>query len=142
MESMTTNPTAAPAVALASAVALATAPGVPATATGEPAVQISQNAANRLKEVAAEAGVALVGVRVGVTGGGCSGLSYMLDFEDKPRLGDQVFGESPKIFVDRKSLVFLKGTVLDFEGGLNGKGFVFTNPNATSSCGCGSSFSA
>lgn len=130
-----TNPSAAvPAMTPAS---LAT----PATA-GEPAVRISQNAANRLQEVAAEAGVSLVGVRVGVTGGGCSGLSYMLDFEDKPRLGDQVFGESPKIFVDRKSLVFLKGTVLDFEGGLNGKGFVFTNPNAKSSCGCGSSFSA
>jgi iron-sulfur cluster assembly protein len=92
--------------------------------------------------VSAEQNVELVGVRVGVTGGGCSGLSYVLDFEKEPRLGDRVFGENPKIFVDRKSLVFLDGTTLDFEGGLNGKGFVFQNPNAKGSCGCGSSFTA
>jgi len=109
---------------------------------GENTVAISEAAIRRLRDVAAENKVELVGVRVGVAGGGCSGLSYVLDFEDKPRLGDQVFGESPKIFVDRKSLVFLKGTTLDFEGGLNGKGFVFANPNAKASCGCGSSFSA
>lgn len=106
-----------------------------------PQVQISQTAIDRLQVVAAEQGVPLIGVRVGVTGGGCSGLSYMLDFDTAPRLGDSVFGECPKIFVDRKSLVFLRGTTLDFEGGLNGKGFVFTNPNAKASCGCGSSFS-
>ncbi len=105
-------------------------------------VSISESAVRRLTEVASENGVELVGVRVGVTGGGCSGLSYVLDFESEPRLGDRIFGENPKIFVDRKSLVFLSGTTLDFEGGLNGKGFVFQNPNAKSSCGCGSSFSA
>ncbi len=105
-------------------------------------VAMSPAAVRRLSDVAAEQGVELVGVRVGVSGGGCSGLSYVLDFEKEPRLGDQVFGEHPKIFVDRKSFVFLRGTTLDFEGGLNGKGFVFQNPNATSSCGCGSSFSA
>lgn len=104
-------------------------------------VKITQAAVDRLLVVAAEQGVALVGVRVGVSGGGCSGLSYLLDFDTAPRLGDSVFGEHPKIFVDRKSLVFLRGTTLDFEGGLNGKGFVFTNPNAKASCGCGSSFS-
>ena len=105
-------------------------------------VAITDNAIRRLQEVAGEQGVELVGVRVGVTGGGCSGLSYVLDFEKEPRLGDQVFGDTPKIFVDRKSFVFLRGTTLDFEGGLNGKGFSFVNPNAKSSCGCGSSFSA
>jgi len=104
-------------------------------------VQISEAAVARLHEVAKEQGVELVGVRVGVTGGGCSGLSYVLDFDTAPRLGDSVFGERPKIFVDRKSLVFLRGTTLDFEGGLNGKGFTFKNPNAKASCGCGSSFS-
>lgn len=104
-------------------------------------VQVTQAAIERLTAVAAEQGVELVGVRVGVTGGGCSGLSYMLDFESAPRLGDSVLGDKPKIFVDRKSLVFLRGTTLDFEGGLNGKGFVFKNPNAKASCGCGSSFS-
>lgn len=106
-----------------------------------PQVQITASAIARLRDVAAEQGVELVGVRVGVTGGGCSGLSYMLDFEKESRLGDAVFGDTPKIFVDRKSLVFLRGTTLDFEGGLNGKGFVFTNPNAKAACGCGSSFS-
>ncbi len=105
-------------------------------------VAISAAAAERLRVVAAEQGVELVGVRVGVTGGGCSGLSYVLDFEKAARLGDSTFGENPKIFVDRKSFVFLRGTTLDFEGGLNGKGFVFVNPNAKASCGCGSSFSA
>lgn len=104
-------------------------------------VQITQAAIDRLRAVSAEQGVELVGVRVGVTGGGCSGLSYVLDFEKEPRLGDVTIGESPKIFVDRKSLVFLRGTELDFEGGLNGKGFVFKNPNAKAACGCGSSFS-
>ena len=105
-------------------------------------IVVTDSAIERLKIVAAEAHTDLVGIRVGVTGGGCSGLSYVLDFEKEPRLGDRVFGETPKIFVDRKSLVFLDGTTLDFEGGLNGKGFVFKNPNATASCGCGSSFAA
>lgn len=106
-----------------------------------PMLEISEAAILRLRDVAAEQGVELVGVRVGVSGGGCSGLSYVLDFEKAPRLGDSVFGDNPKVFVDRKSLVFLRGTTLDFEGGLNGKGFVFKNPNAKASCGCGSSFS-
>ncbi len=105
-------------------------------------IVVTESAIDRLKIVAAEANVELSGIRVGVTGGGCSGLSYVLDFEKEARLGDRVFGENPKIFVDRKSLVFLDGTTLDFEGGLNGKGFVFKNPNATASCGCGSSFAA
>lgn len=121
------------------------APAAPAQVVAPPPnlpmVQISPAAIARLNAVASEQGVELVGVRVGVSGGGCSGLSYMLDFDTTPRLGDSVFGEGPKIFVDRKSLVFLRGTTLDFEGGLNGKGFVFINPNAKASCGCGSSFS-
>ena len=105
-------------------------------------IEITESAIERLRLVAAEQDVELVGVRVGVTGGGCSGLSYILDFEKEARLGDRVFGDTPKIFVDRKSVVFLDGTTLDFEGGLNGKGFVFRNPNAKSTCGCGSSFAA
>ena len=126
-------------------VSTSTAPHVGLSESAKPthnSVAITDEAVRRLREVAGEQGVELVGVRVGVSGGGCSGLSYVLDFEKEPRLGDQVFGEQPKIFVDRKSFVFLRGTTLDFEGGLNGKGFVFTNPNAKSSCGCGSSFSA
>jgi iron-sulfur cluster assembly protein len=106
-----------------------------------PPIHVSSAALERLLTVAKEQGVELVGIRVGVTGGGCSGLSYVLDFETAPRLGDTIIGDQPKIFVDRKSLVFLRGTTLDFQGGLNGRGFVFTNPNAKASCGCGSSFS-
>ncbi len=122
----------------------ATAPAAPMPPPPAPLasqVQITKEAIDRLRVVASEQGVELVGVRVGVTGGGCSGLSYVLDFEKEPRLGDSVFGDAPRIFVDRKSLVFLRGTTLDFEGGLNGKGFVFKNPNAKAACGCGSSFS-
>ena len=105
-------------------------------------IAVTDSAVERLRAVATENNVELVGIRVGVTGGGCSGLSYVLDFEKEARLGDRVFGDTPKIFVDRKSLVFIDGTTLDFEGGLNGKGFVFRNPNAQSTCGCGSSFAA
>lgn len=83
------------------------------------------------------------GLRVGVKGGGCSGLSYVLGFDAEPRPSDKVFAlHGVTIFVDPKSLFYLSGTELDFEDGLNGKGFVFNNPNATKSCGCGSSFSA
>lgn len=82
-------------------------------------------------------------LRVAVQGGGCSGLSYKLAFEDSLREGDEVFtheGEGVKIVVDNKSLLFLHGLTLDFSSGLNGKGFIFENPNATGTCGCGSSF--
>lgn len=81
-------------------------------------------------------------IRVGVEGGGCSGLSYMLEFDDKMREGDQTFEDKGiKIVVDRKSFLYLVGTELEYSGGLNGKGFVFKNPNASRTCGCGESFS-
>ncbi len=80
-------------------------------------------------------------VRVSVKGGGCSGLMYDLDFDDKINLADQVFEDKGvKILVDKKSLLYLLGTVLDFSDGLNGKGFQFVNPNASRTCGCGESF--
>jgi len=84
------------------------------------------------------------GIRVGVKGGGCSGLSYTIDFEKDEQPRDRVFEAENgiKLYVDVKSYLFLAGTVLDFSSGLNGKGFEFQNPNATSTCGCGSSFSA
>lgn len=82
-------------------------------------------------------------LRLGVKGGGCSGLTYVLAFDEKPRVGDNEFEmEGIKIYVDPKSLAYLAGTTLDFSDGLNGKGFVFNNPNATKTCGCGSSFCA
>jgi iron-sulfur cluster assembly protein len=81
-------------------------------------------------------------IRVGVEGGGCSGLSYKLEFDDQIKEGDQVFTDKGiKIAVDKKSFLYLIGTELDYTGGLNGKGFTFINPNATRTCGCGESFS-
>jgi iron-sulfur cluster assembly protein len=81
-------------------------------------------------------------IRVAVEGGGCSGLMYNLDFDSSSKPNDQVFEDNGiKIMVDKKSLLYLIGTVLDFSDGLNGKGFQFVNPNATRTCGCGESFS-
>lgn len=81
-------------------------------------------------------------IRVGVEGGGCSGLSYKLEFDNVMKEGDQVFEDKGiKVVVDKKSFLYLVGTELDYTGGLNGKGFVFINPNANRTCGCGESFS-
>lgn len=80
-------------------------------------------------------------VKVGVSSGGCSGLSYKLDFINDRSEGDKLIEDNGvKILIDKKSLLYLVGTVLDFSGGLNGKGFTFNNPNATRTCGCGESF--
>ena len=81
-------------------------------------------------------------VRVGVKSGGCSGLSYELKFDNKIGENDKVFEDNDvKIAVEKKSFLYLAGTILEFSGGLNGKGFVFNNPNASRTCGCGESFS-
>lgn len=81
-------------------------------------------------------------VRVGVTSGGCSGLSYELKFDKTHADDDKVFEDNDvKLIVDKKSFLYLIGTVLEYSGGLNGKGFVFNNPNAQRTCGCGESFS-
>ena len=81
-------------------------------------------------------------VRVGVKSGGCSGLSYDLNFDKEQKEGDKVFEDNGvKIIVDKKSFLYLIGTTLEYSGGLNGTGFVFNNPNANRTCGCGESFS-
>jgi iron-sulfur cluster assembly protein len=81
-------------------------------------------------------------IRVGVEGGGCSGLMYQLTFDNEEKEGDKAFEDNGiKVVVDKKSYLYLIGTTLDFSGGLNGKGFVFNNPNAGRTCGCGESFS-
>lgn len=81
-------------------------------------------------------------VRVGVKSGGCSGLSYDLKFDNALGENDKVFEDNDiKIAVDKKSFLYLAGTILEYSGGLNGKGFVFNNPNAQRTCGCGESFS-
>lgn len=80
-------------------------------------------------------------IRVGVDGGGCSGLTYKLEFDNQLKEGDSEFEDKGiKIVVDRKSFLYLVGTELEYTGGLNGKGFVFNNPNASRTCGCGESF--
>lgn len=81
-------------------------------------------------------------VRVGVKSGGCSGLSYDLTFDKNTQENDKIFEENNiRIVVDKKSFLYLVGTTLEYSGGLNGKGFVFNNPNANRTCGCGESFS-
>ena len=106
------------------------------------AIEITDNAVEQVRHMMEKEGVHAAGLRVGVKGGGCSGLSYNLTFESQSRTGDKVFErEDVKLFCDLKSYIYLNGTVLDFDSGLMGKGFVFMNPNAKKSCGCGSSFS-
>ena len=81
------------------------------------------------------------GLRVGIKGGGCSGFSYVLAFDAEPREGDKILNlAGVKVFIDPKSLAYLSGTNLDYQDGLNGKGFVFHNPHAAKTCGCGNSF--
>jgi iron-sulfur cluster assembly protein len=81
------------------------------------------------------------GLRLAVTGGGCSGLSYKIEFSDKKERDNVLNFNGVNVFIDPKSLIYLKGIVLDFKDGLNGKGFSFDNPNAKNTCGCGESFS-
>jgi iron-sulfur cluster assembly protein len=81
------------------------------------------------------------GVRVGVKGGGCSGLSYVLEFTQERESDNVIDMDGIRFYMDRKSAIYLKGIVLNYKEGLNGKGFTFENPNASSTCGCGESFS-
>ena len=105
-------------------------------------IRISDKAARQIRKVMSKRGMVAGGLRVGVKAGGCSGLSYLFAWEDGPRSGDQVFEGSheARIYVDRKSLRFLDGTELDYDTNLVSKGFVLNNPNAKSTCGCGTSF--
>ena len=107
-------------------------------------IQITETAARKMRTLMAKQGVSEGGLRVGVKGGGCSGLSYTFSWEKQARMGDEVFDgpEGAKVFIDRKSLLYLNGTVLDYDTRLISQGFVFHNPNAKSTCGCGSSFGA
>jgi iron-sulfur cluster assembly protein len=106
-------------------------------------ISISERAAVQVKSIQEREGKTDSFLRLSVVGGGCSGLSYKLSFEDAPKEKDkQTEIHGIKIIADSKSLLFLKGTVLEFTDGLDGQGFMFNNPNAKQSCGCGSSFSA
>ncbi len=103
---------------------------------------ITPKAAGEIKRIRAENRVPEThGLRLGVKGGGCSGMSYVLGFDEKPKEGDETLElQGVTVFIDKKSLMYLSGTELDFTDGLNGSGFVFNNPNAKKTCGCGSSF--
>lgn len=104
-------------------------------------VEATEGAIAELQRLMATESPEVEGVRLAVKGGGCSGLSYVLEFS-KFREGDNIVEHGGlKFFLDRKSTIYLKGIVLDYKAGINGKGFVFQNPNATSTCGCGESFS-
>lgn len=106
-------------------------------------ITITEKALAKAYDLMREAGIAAPEyfLRVGVKGGGCSGLTYELDFDNESRPGDMDFGdENLRIVCDMKSFLYLCGTELDFTDGLNGKGFNFINPNATRTCGCGESF--
>lgn len=105
-------------------------------------VTVSEAAAHKLNSLITEEGSITPFVRVAVKGGGCSGLSYDLSFDTDQHPSDTLVEDKGiKILVDNKSLLYLFGTELDFSDGLNGKGFQFTNPNASRTCGCGESFS-
>ena len=108
----------------------------------ETLINITDKALEQIKVIAAnENKDGTKGLRLAVTGGGCSGLSYKIEFSD-PKDKDNVLDfNGVKVLIDPKSVIYLKGIVLDFKDGLNGKGFVFDNPNAKNTCGCGESFS-
>lgn len=104
---------------------------------------VTPTAVDQIKKLLASQNKPDWGVRVGVKGGGCSGLSYTMDLAEAPGEEDRVFDiEDLKVFCDKKSYFYLNGLTLDFIDALMGGGFRFVNPNATSTCGCGSSFSA
>lgn len=105
-------------------------------------IHVSENAAKHIQRVKSEEGTTDAFLRVQVAGGGCSGMSYKLKFDSTAQPDDKSFEQhGVKVVTDPKSYLYLIGMTLDFEGGLNGQGFVFNNPNAKKSCGCGSSFS-
>jgi iron-sulfur cluster assembly protein len=104
-------------------------------------ITLTEAAANKVREHARDRGITQYGLRLGVKGGGCSGLSYVIDLEPTSRPGDKVFdSQGVTVFVDPKSYLYLSGTVFDWSDALQGGGFKFQNPNVRKSCGCGESF--
>ena len=105
-------------------------------------IDITENAAKHVRDFTKRKEGEPVSLRVAVKGGGCSGLTYDLNVDSEVIETDKVIEQNGvTIMIDKKSYIFLAGTTLDYSGGLNGKGFVFSNPNAKTTCGCGTSFS-
>jgi len=108
-------------------------------------IQVTDRAIKRIRIALAKEGISPAegGLRLGVQGGGCSGLSYNIRFDSQPRERDRIFNfDDVRVFVDPKSFIYLSGMILDYEETLMRQGFNFINPNSTKSCGCGSSFTA
>ncbi len=105
-------------------------------------IAVSENASRQIRKLLDKQGMPQGGLRVGVKAGGCSGFSYVFAWEAGPRDSDAVFAgtEGARVFVDPRSLRFLEGTTLDYDTSLLSKGFIFQNPNAKATCGCGTSF--
>jgi iron-sulfur cluster assembly protein len=115
----------------------------PNTAVGR-GIEVTPQALARVRSAMAKENVSpeTGGLRLGVQGGGCSGLTYNIRFDSKPRERDRVFDyDGVRVFVDPKSFIYLSGMILDYQEGLMQQGFVFRNPNASKTCGCGTSFS-
>jgi len=106
-------------------------------------IQITEKAAGKVKEIMSSQDPAPAGLRISVVGGGCSGFSYSMAFENAPGMLDKTYSFGGlKVFVDQASLLYLDGAEVDFVESLEGSGFKFNNPNVKSTCGCGSSFNA
>ncbi len=113
-----------------------------ATAKQGPTITITEKAATQVAKLAGADGKPGAALRVAVQGGGCSGLTYKLTYDYDERDGDKAYEQhGVRLLIDKKSVIYLIGTELDFSDGLNGKGFTFSNPNAAKTCGCGTSFS-
>lgn len=115
----------------------------PETAVTSPVITLSESAVKEVKRLINVQGLTEGGLRLGVKGGGCSGLSYTINFDEKIGQYDSVYDiEGVKVIIDAKSAIYLQGTQLDFQKDLMGGQFKFVNPNANKTCGCGESFSA
>ena len=129
---------------MADAMADLVSPAVPAA--GKQGVELTPRAVTRVRSAMAKEGISAAegGLRLGVMGGGCSGLSYSIRFDSHPRERDRIFtyDGDVRVFIDPKSFIYLNGMVLDYEETLMRQGFNFINPNSKKSCGCGSSFTA
>jgi iron-sulfur cluster assembly protein len=114
---------------------------VPASAALAPALLVTSRAAKVMREQLARRGTPQASIRLGIRGGGCTGYSYLFEFDDRdPRASDHVITkDGVRVVVDPKSMILLKGTEVDFETGIRGHGFKFQNPNIKDSCGCGES---
>ena len=132
---------AMPADAHTPAAPSATVTSAPAASAAPPALIVTSRAAKVMREQLARRGTPQAAIRLGIRGGGCTGYSYLFEFDDRePRTSDSVvLKDGVRVHVDPKSMLLLRGTQVDFETGMRGHGFKFTNPNVKDSCGCGES---